>query len=134
MAELLTYLHRHRLETLNQPWLSSAQLERFAQCIHDAGAPLQTCWGFVDGTVRPVCQSGVQQRAICNGHKRVHALKYQSVVAPNGLVANMYGPVEGRRHDSGMLRDSNFYAQLQQFSHAPNGTVLCIYGALAYPL
>lgn len=28
-----------------------------------------------------------------NGHKTIHALKFQSVVAPNGLVANLYGPV-----------------------------------------
>ena len=38
-----------------------------------------------------------------HGHKRVHALKFQSVVAPNGLIANLFGPVKGHRHDSGML-------------------------------
>ena len=40
-------------------------------------------------------------RVLYNGHKRVHAIKFQSVVAPNGLIANLFGPVEGRRHDSG---------------------------------
>ena len=28
-----------------------------------------------------------------NGHKRVHAIKFQSVALPNGLIANLYGPV-----------------------------------------
>ena len=28
-----------------------------------------------------------------NGHKRVHGIKFQSVVAPNGLIANLYRPV-----------------------------------------
>ena len=28
-----------------------------------------------------------------NGHKRVHAIKFQSVASPNGLMANLYGPV-----------------------------------------
>lgn len=29
-----------------------------------------------------------------NGHKRVvHAIKFQSVALPNGLMANLYGPV-----------------------------------------
>lgn len=28
-----------------------------------------------------------------NRHKRIHALKFQSVVAPNGMIANLYGPV-----------------------------------------
>ena len=127
-------LHHHRLGTRNQPWLSNGELQRFAQRIHNTGAPLQTCWGFIDGTVRPVCRPRQIQRVIYNGHKRVHALKFQSVVTPNGMVANMFGPVEGRRHDSGMLRDSNLYAQLQQFSFSPNGTTLCVYGDLAYPL
>ena len=33
------------------------------------------------------------QRLMYNGHKRVHALKFQSVALPNGLIANLYGPV-----------------------------------------
>ena len=54
---------------------------------------LENCWGFIDGTVRPICRPGENQNVVYNGHKRVHALKYQSVVAANGLVANLYGPV-----------------------------------------
>ena len=40
-------------------------------------------------------QSVTQERtSVCyNGHKRVEALKFQAVVAPNGLIANLYGPV-----------------------------------------
>ena len=41
-----------------------------------------------------------------NDHKRVHAFKYQSVIAPNGLIANFYGPLEGSRHDSYLLAKS----------------------------
>ena len=33
-----------------------------------------------------------------------------------------------------MLADSGIYTQLQRFSRAPNGNLLCIYGDLAYPL
>ena len=40
---------------------------------------------------------------VYNGHKRVHAIKFQSVVAPNRMIVNMFSPVEGRRHDSSML-------------------------------
>ena len=43
--------------------------------------------------VRPVARPGEHQRVLFNGHKRVHA----SVVAPNGLIANLFGPEEGRR-------------------------------------
>ena len=38
-------------------------------------------------------RSNQQQRIVYNGHKRVHSLKFQSVALPNGLIANMYGPV-----------------------------------------
>ena len=38
------------------------------------------------------------QRAIYNGHKRVHSMKFQSVALPNGLVGHLCGPVEGKRH------------------------------------
>ena len=58
--------------------------------MHDKGAPLNNCWGFIDGTVRPICRPGENQRTLYNGHKKVHALKYQSVVAANGLIANLF--------------------------------------------
>lgn len=54
---------------------------------------LNNCWGFIYGTVRSVCCPLQNQRIVCNGHKRVHALKFQPTVTPNGLIANLYGPV-----------------------------------------
>ena len=68
-------------------------VEEFALVIHQKGAALDNCWGFVDGTVRPICRPGEHQRLMFNGHKRVHGLKFQSVVAPNGMIANLFGPV-----------------------------------------
>ena len=64
----------------------------------------------------------------------IHAIKFQSVVAPNGLIANMYGPVEAKRHDSGMLAASGLLFKLQQSSFGLNGNTLCIYGDPAYQL
>ena len=124
----------HLLIDLNQPWLSPQNLENFAFAIHAKGAALTNCWGFVDGTVRPVCRPGENQRVLYNGHKKVHAIKFQSVVAPCGLIANLFGPVEGRRHDSGMLAMSRLLHNLQQHAIDTNGNILCIYGDPAYPL
>ena len=39
---------------MNQNWLSPQNLENYAQAINHKGAPLTNCWGFIDGTVRPV--------------------------------------------------------------------------------
>ena len=102
--------------------------------IHDKGVALPNCWGFLDGTVRPICKPTQDQRAVYNGHKRVQAIKFQSVVTPNGLVANLFGPVEGRRHDSGMLATLGLLHQLEQHSFTPDGQPLFIYGDPAYPL
>lgn len=124
----------HLLHTMNQPWLSPANLEIFCQSIHRKGAALDHCWGFVDGTVRPVCRPNEMQRVLYNGHKKVHSIKFQSVACPNGLIANLYGPVEGRRHDSGMLADSQLLPELQLRAVDTMGRPLCIYGDPAYPL
>ena len=64
----------------------------------------------------------------------MHAVKFKSLVTPNGLIANLFGPIEGKRHDSDMLAESNLLQQLQQRSFDTNGRVLCIYGDPAYPL
>ena len=55
-------------------------------------------------------------------------------MAPNGLIANLYGPVEGRRHDAYMLARSNVLPLLEQHSFGPTRNILCIYGDPAYPL
>ena len=102
VIDFIYQTHNHRLRSFNQPWLSQASLQNYADVIHATGAPLPNCWGFIDGTVRPVSRPGKNQRVLYNGHKRVHAIKFQSIVAPNGLIANLFGPVEGRRRDSGM--------------------------------
>lgn len=41
---------------------------------------------------------------------------------------------EGRKHDAGMLADSNLLANLQAFAFSRVGDPLCIYGDPAYPL
>ena len=97
------------------------------------GAPLDSCWDFVDGTARAISRPGIHKRVLYNGHKKHHALKFPSVVAPNGLLANLYGPVEGKRHDSAMLMDSGLLNQLQQYLFGQNQRPLCIYRDCTYP-
>ena len=102
MMDYLFDEYSHLLADLNQPWFSSDRLRHFAATIHDKGALLENCWGFIDGTVRPLCKRDQNQRILCNRHKRVHRIKFQSVVAPNGLITSLFGAVDDRRHDSGM--------------------------------
>lgn len=62
-----------------------------------------------------------------------NAFYFQSVQAPNGLIAHMFGPIEGRRHDAFMLGVSGLSDKLQRF-WKPNGEPYVIYGDLAYGL
>ena len=85
--------HGHRINEWNHFLLNHNALERYSDAITAKGAALDSCFGFIDGTVRPICRPDKQQRTVYNGHKRVHALKFQSVALPNGIIANLYGPV-----------------------------------------
>ena len=125
--------HHHRLKSWIQNVLQPAMLQLYAAQIHAKGAPLQNCFGFVDGTLLRITRPTVNQRLVYNGHKRVHGIKFQSISLPNGIIANLTGPFEGQRHDSTMLHQSGVLRELQQIAWN-NGQPLCIYGDPAYPL
>ena len=94
--QVLDYIydvHSHRITQWNDQILNPVALQSYADAISRKGAALENCFGFVDGTVRPICRPKENQRVVYNGHKRVHSLKFQSVTLPSGLIANMYGPV-----------------------------------------
>ena len=74
-------------------FFSSPLLQEYADANHVKGIPLENCFGFIDGTVRPIARPNQQQRIVYNdGHERVHSLELQSVALPNGLIGKMYGP------------------------------------------
>ena len=85
--------HGYRVTEWNHDILAPVKLQTYVDAITAKGAPLENCFGFVDGTVRPISRPGANQRLVYNGHKRVHALKFLSVALPNGLIGNIYGPV-----------------------------------------
>ena len=120
--------HSHPLQNRDlSPFLQPDQLHRYAEAIHLQGAPLTNCFGFIDGTVRSIA------RVIYNRHKPVHGIKFQSVVTPDGLIANLSGPFEGKRHDSTMLHESGLLNDLRRVAFH-NGQPLCLYSDLTYPL
>ena len=62
------------LTSLDLVWLDPAA---FSDAVHSKGAALNNCWGFIDGTVRPVARPSLSQNIMYSGHKRVHCLKFQ---------------------------------------------------------
>lgn len=81
--------HSHRILQRNQLFCNRHSFKYMLMQSRKREPALNNCFGFLDGTVRPICRPGEHQRVVYNGHK----LKFQSIDLPNGLIANMYGPV-----------------------------------------
>lgn len=101
------------------------------QAINNVGAPIRNCWGFIDGTVRAICRPKRHQEEYYSGHKRLHCVKYQSVITPDGIIINLNGAHPGRNHDAAIFRDSEIYDQLQRNVVFQNGQYV-LYGDQGY--
>ena len=87
----------HLLLDLDQPWISRPLLQTFTEVIRGKGADLKKVWGFIDGTIRPIFRPGKKKQCMMyNGRMKVHSIKFQFIATPNGLIASLYGPVEGK--------------------------------------
>lgn len=123
-----------KLVNLNQEWIESRR-QIYADAIHNKGSPLTNVFAFIDGTVRPICRPVRFQKVTYNGHKRIHALKFQSIVTPDGMIANLYGPMEGRRHDCALLKESGIQEAFENANWLDrDGAPFAIYGDPAYPV
>lgn len=92
--------------------------------------------GFVDGTVRACSRPRGQddiQRELYSGHKRVHALKWQGVILPNGIIGDLHGPEVGRRHDAFLMRQSTLNARLAQ-AQVGHAVQYKVFGDAAYAI
>ena len=69
--------HSHRITQLNPTFLIPADLQIYSDAVPVKGAALQNYFGFIDGTVRPICRPGEQQRILYNGIKGCMALSFR---------------------------------------------------------
>lgn len=66
--------------------VSSPLLQTYADAVSAQGAPLNNCFGFIDGAFRPICRPVELQGMVYN-------VKIQSLTVPSGLIANLFKPV-----------------------------------------
>ncbi len=132
---MLAWMWRRWGHLLTDPWNSAwfqNNLAQFAQVIANKGCVIPDLIGFVDGTLRPTCRPIYHQQEVFNGKDRVHGLKFQNTIVPNGMIAHQFGPYEGRRHDAAMMRDSGLLQGLQQV--AINNNPVRVFGDKAYAI
>ena len=127
-------LHKAFVSALNHPGdLSLRELLRFSAAIEaKSGIGGRFIFGFVDGTVRPMPKPSHLQGAVYTGKDRVHALKYQSVVTPDGMLHQLAGPWPGSRHDMHMLRQSALLPYINNLPRDRDGNQFCIYADCGY--
>jgi hypothetical protein len=107
LRELLFNKFHSRLR--NPSVLSVEDLQRFS-CAVSKKSGVDVVFGFLDGTIRPVCKPGDAQNEVYNGKDCVHALKYQIVSTPDGIIRHLDGPWPGRRHDQHMVTSAPWSA------------------------
>jgi nuclease HARBI1 len=100
-------LYNFSFKFLNNPAIYKPRMPMYAALIEQKIGIVNNVRGFIDGTLCKTCRPTAHQRIVYSGHKRAHGLKFQSVVTPDGLIVDLFGPIEGSRHDSFMLGQSN---------------------------
>ncbi|KIJ52003.1 hypothetical protein M422DRAFT_157204, partial [Sphaerobolus stellatus SS14] len=112
--------------------LTRDKLSSFAQALKTKGAPMDCIAALIDGTLQKNTRPVRNQCLVYNGWKRIHCLKYHAVISPDGLVIHLYGPVDGRRHDETVYKESGLEDLLDKHFWTHDGRPLFIYGDPAY--
>jgi hypothetical protein len=63
-----------------------------------------------------MCHPSWHQQVAYSGHKKFHALKFQALMLPNGIIGHLYGPFQGQCNDNFLLTDSGLLDCLSQFA------------------
>mmetsp|Transcript_44445 Transcript_44445/g.115556 ORF Transcript_44445/g.115556 Transcript_44445/m.115556 type:complete len:399 (-) Transcript_44445:403-1599(-) len=91
-------------------------------------------FAMIDGTTRKICRPTTGQVLFYSGHKKSHCVRLQGISVPPGLLGSLYGPVEGRRNDRALLRQSSLEDWLKKnASYDDHDEAYYMFGDPAYP-
>ena len=123
---------QHLLDNFNLPFLQPRDLERYCQAIHNKGAALDHCFGFVDSNVRAVCRPGENQRVIITGTKKSTPLNFRLLLFQMGSSHICTVQLRENAMTLNCYKCQIFCQKLIQFARDTRGRLLCIYGDPAY--
>lgn len=101
---------------------------RYVAC----GVPFTHLLTHVLLTYSLTCSLHGTQGVLYSGNDRVHGLKWQGIMLPNGIMPFPFGPICGSNHDAEMLRRSGLFQALDHIMQHAAGTY-ALFGDLAYP-
>ncbi|RPA99047.1 hypothetical protein L873DRAFT_1685176, partial [Choiromyces venosus 120613-1] len=95
---------------------------------------LESCWGFVDCTLKQIAQSIYGKESVYNMWKRMHCLtwKCQAIIVPDSIIAYLYELLEGYIHDSAIWREIRILEMLDTYTYSLNGSSLQVYSDPVY--
>jgi hypothetical protein len=91
-------------------WLERNRLQYYAQAVRNRGGAVQNCWGFIDGTARPICASALlvlrQQKKIAQFclQNFLHVILLKIITLTQNIIHNK---VKMRRRDAGNYVDKH---------------------------
>lgn len=88
-------------------------------------------WGAVDGTICPIALLTIDQENSYNSHKQVHAVKWQFIVTPDGLLF-LLGLFDGHWHNAHMVNESLLVLWAMEHARGEDGEQQYLYGDQAY--
>ena len=105
-------------------------VDYFVECVQGKGGEYGVRFDrvgmFLDGTFNHTCrpeqreehdaQGRDTQRAVYSGYYGGWGLKYLHCVFPNGIIGQLWGPVDGRRHDAHLFAISGINDKLARLS------------------
>jgi hypothetical protein len=116
------------------------QFRRFADHLASFGCPFPNLVAIFDGHFVATCRPGGDGCKNLNlwdhqtfaGKERLHGLKYQACVLPNGMTC-VWGPWRGTEHDATMFYETGV---LDSFAHVmeETGELFIGFGDSAYPI
>jgi len=112
--DVITHLvtrYEEKLEWDSQR-LTYYKLQSYAEYVGARGRGA-SIWGFVDRTLKVVCRPTRHQRRWYSGYKKRHAIKFQAITTPDGLISHLAGPFEGKLGDWAAWRQSGIEKHLR---------------------
>jgi hypothetical protein len=145
VAGMVFFCARSALFGLDEVYIKD-NIEDWTVAVQKVAKDYETgIYAFIDGKLFFTTRLTWCKRVIFSGHKKRPGLKFQTVIAPNGLLINAYGPAPGRNHDSNVLTKSGILPTLRQLhawgvlnqpaNYDPSMPLrgISIYGDSAYP-
>lgn len=128
-----TMLRWNQLLIWDHHRLTPAKLEEYADLCYEASDnECNAVIGFIDGTVHEINRPVIGQQSVFNGHKHIHALKYQSIMAPDGIILHLSKAFTGTTHDLTIYQQSGIIDILEEHAFDTAGGSLALYGDSAY--